>query len=987
MNRRTFLKIASIGSVSFAAGCSGKPEDFSALSSNLFTMVHATEDMIVGEPTWYASTCRECPAGCGVLAKNREGRVIKLEGNPFHPVNQGTICMRGQAGLQALYNPDRLWNPQMRTKDGFKEITFEMAEDLIREKLQDAAKRGPDRIALFTETVGNTQLQLFKTVLDHFGSGPPMVFEPFAYEALKFAHKELFGHPMLPVLHMDQADVLIGFGADFIETWLSPVEYARKFKAMHAWADGQKGLFIQISPFESLTGINSDRWIGCRPGSEAAVILGLIRAALDAGKGSPLDEAIRTGLAEASKDYSPERVESLSGVKIEDQRLISQRLISAKRPLILGKGVCSEAGPGAAVELAALFLNLVLDPQLSLFDFENRHQVETASARADVLKAFDKMVRTPVELVILNNVNPVFAIPESRGIVDILTDPARFVVAFSNFLDETSDTADLIWPVQLGLETWDAYESNTSTLSILQPAMGKITHAPALGDVMLNLMPPEKRPSQNYQALIAKTVLSGQQPQTPTQWLKTVQRGGLFKDKNPASNPPKPEIKAAATLKRLIDALPEPSTDQHLVVPPSIRFFDGRGANRPWLLEIPETISQVAWLTPAFIHPETMAAKGITDGNVVTLKTPNGVIESQAYAYAGLFPGTVAVPLGQGHQSLGRWATGRSVNPVAVLDPNVDKDTGAPSYISKLIDIQKVNQGGSLPITSGSRVAYDRKIALSVENDDIGNKHGPMEAGLTMNTFPLTLPLPEGYSPERDFYPPHEHDGYRWAMVVDMDRCIGCTACVAGCYAENNVGVVGEQRIAAGREMAWLQIQRYHTPADMTRITLLPMMCQHCDNAPCESVCPVYAPHHNKEGLNNQIYNRCIGTRFCAQNCPYKVRRFNWFGWTWPKPLNMQLNPNVTVRSKGVMEKCSFCVQRIKAAHNTAKNENRPIRDGEVVPACVQTCPTRVFTFGNLMDPDSRVRKMVTDPRAYQVMGYLNTKPAVIYLKKVTQSL
>jgi molybdopterin-containing oxidoreductase family iron-sulfur binding subunit len=252
-----------------------------------------------------------------------------------------------------------------------------------------------------------------------------------------------------------------------------------------------------------------------------------------------------------------------------------------------------------------------------------------------------------------------------------------------------------------------------------------------------------------------------------------------------------------------------------------------------------------------------------------------------------------------------------------------------------------------------------------------------------MEEFPLTLPLPEGYDRKRDIYPPHDHDGYRWSMVIDLDRCVGCAACAAACYAENNVGVVGPERVIEGREMAWMQVQRYLDPQDLRRVTFLPMLCQHCDNAPCESVCPVYAPHHSKEGLNNQIYNRCIGTRFCSQNCPYKVRRFNWFEWEWAKPLDLQLNPDVTVRSKGVMEKCSFCVQRIKEAHGAAKDEDRPIRDGEVTPACVQTCPTEALVFGNLMDEKSRARKLVGDKRAYQVMGYLNTKPAVIYLKKV----
>jgi len=224
-------------------------------------------------------------------------------------------------------------------------------------------------------------------------------------------------------------------------------------------------------------------------------------------------------------------------------------------------------------------------------------------------------------------------------------------------------------------------------------------------------------------------------------------------------------------------------------------------------------------------------------------------------------------------------------------------------------------------------------------------------------------------------------------MVVDLDRCIGCAACAAACYAENNLGVVGLDRLIEGREMAWLSVERFHDPDHMRNIMFLPMFCQQCDNAPCEPVCPVFAPHHSKEGLNNQIYNRCIGTRFCSQNCPYKVRRFNWFDWEWPAPLDMQLNPDVTVRSKGVMEKCSFCVQRIKEAHGAAKDENRRIRDGEVSPACVQTCPTGALVFGDLKDKKNRVRKLTEDPRAYQVMGYLNTKPAVIYLKKVIRQV
>ena len=981
MNRRTFLKLASMGSVAFAAGCSPKSED------NLFTMVQATEDMVTGRAAWYASTCRECPAGCGVLAKNREGRIIKLEGNHLHPVNRGSLCMRGQAALQAIYNPDRLKLPQLKTADGWQAIPFYEAENRIREKTAQAAGKGSGRIALITETVGQTQLDLFGRMMDHFGGTAPVVFEPLAYESLKYACRQLFGSAILPGLHMDRADLLLGFGADFLETWLSPVEYARKFKSMHLLTEGGKGVFIQVSPFQSLTGANADRWIGCRPGTEAAVLMGQIRAVTDADKGRAVSGNLGKLLREMSADYTPEAVARRSGVSVADQAVISRRLLAARQPLVLGVGSTGQSGPAVAAELAALLLNLVLDPDLSLFDFENRHRMEIAASRAAVVEAFETMDDRSVELVFLNNINPVFSIPGGERIADILKAKNRFVVAITNFMDETATHADLVVPVQMALETWDLYESTTTTLATLQPTMGRINQAPSLGDLLLNLLPEDRRPAASYQALVTRKMLDNLGSASATEWLQTIQHGGRFTAKKSGGNAPQLNLRATAALKRELKTLPEPDGAPVLIAPPSIRFFDGRGANRPWLIETPDTLTQIPWQTTALIHPDTLAASGIAEGDIVILQTKAGEIHVPAYAYAGVFPGVAVVPVGQGHTHFGRWASGQGLDPIGILDPSVHADTGAPSFAAPLAKLQPGGRSVKLATTSGSRVAYHRKIAPTVAIEQIGHREGHGETGLTMESFPLTPPTPDGYDPKRDFYPPHDHAGYRWAMIVDVDRCIGCTACVAACYAENNIGIVGEQRIIEGREMAWLQIQRYHNQADMARMTFLPMLCQHCDNAPCESVCPVYAPHHSKEGINNQIYNRCIGTRFCAQNCPYKVRRFNWFDWQWPEPLNMQLNPNVTVRSKGVMEKCSFCIQRIKTAHNTAKNEKRAIRDGEVVPACAQTCPTQALTFGSLMDKNSRVSQMIKDPRAYQVMGYLNTKPAVIYLKKVVQEV
>jgi molybdopterin-containing oxidoreductase family iron-sulfur binding subunit len=342
------------------------------------------------------------------------------------------------------------------------------------------------------------------------------------------------------------------------------------------------------------------------------------------------------------------------------------------------------------------------------------------------------------------------------------------------------------------------------------------------------------------------------------------------------------------------------------------------------------------------------------------------------------------MPIGQGHAAYGRFAHSRSGNPVQLISPITDPSSGA--IIRGVAEVTLEKSGHSIPLanTDGSLYQWGRRLAQSISWQEYRQMAGQKP--------PIVLPLPEGFTKRDDFYPPHPHPEYRWVMVVDLDRCIGCGACVVACYAENNVAVVGKDQVLRGREMSWLHIERYFEPGEPKReeapaIRFLPMLCQHCDEAPCESVCPMFAPNHSRDGINNQVYNRCIGTRFCSQNCPYKARRFNWFTYSRYESLNWQLNPDVTVRHKGVMEKCSFCIQRIVAAKVQARSEDRKVRDGEFTTACAQTCPADVFTFGNLKDPDSRVVKLIQDPRAYQVLGQLNTKPAVIYLRKIIRKL
>ncbi len=970
MKRRTFLKLAGVGSLSVA--CSPQPD------KTLFSMVRMPEDMVTGMPTWYATTCRECPAGCGLLAKQREGRVIKLEGNPAHPVNRGRVCMRGQAGLQAVYHPDRLTTPLEKVDGRFRPISMDAALARIRERGNAAARKGQNRVRMLTEVVGEDLLALFALALRAWRADPPTIFEPIAYESLKSANDQVFGTPCLPTYCIDRADVLVSFGADFIDTWLSPVEYARKFKEMQAWKKGRKGTFFHFGTFRNTTAANADRWVSCRPGGEAVVVRGLLRNALAAGCGTDIPTRIHREIERLTADWTPEQMTAASGVSPEDFARVSRPLLAARRPLVLGTGVpCPNA---LATDIAVNLLNFLLDPTLARINFARRPRVGIADSRADVLNFFNVLKSGAVDLVFLNNVNPAYALSGGSG-VEILNRKDVYAVCFGAFMDETARLADLVVPVTLPLEGWGTYESVTGAVSTIQPAMGSLHGAPHVADVFLKTAFGDKPPAGNARQWMLRSLEERHVTGDHRSWIDVLAQGGDFTETvGDCASPPVAgnDLDSAPNLTDFFIDLTQPEPGQLVfVTAPSIRFFDGRSANRPWLCEVPDPVSKVAWQSPVWIHPQTRRRLRLAPNERVAVQTRWGKLFAPLFETQGVLPDVLFLQMGQGHTACGRWAENQGANPVDLLSPATTRISGAPDHTIYPVHIYGTGHHQALARTDGHRFQEGRKIALSVSTADLSGAPNPESAGPGLGRFPLGLP------PAEDHHAARPHAGYRWGMIVDLDRCVGCGACAVACYAENNIGIVGEAQIVNGREMSWMAIERYEDDHGGTRMIFLPMLCQQCDNAPCEPVCPVFATNHSKEGINNQVYNRCIGTRFCAQNCPYEVRRFNWFDWKWPKPMNLQLNPNVTVRSKGVMEKCSFCIQRIKDAHDRAKNENRGIADGEVTPACVQTCPTGALVFGNFMDPKSRILRSAGDRRAYRVMEDLNTRPAVIYLKRV----
>jgi molybdopterin-containing oxidoreductase family iron-sulfur binding subunit len=467
---------------------------------------------------------------------------------------------------------------------------------------------------------------------------------------------------------------------------------------------------------------------------------------------------------------------------------------------------------------------------------------------------------------------------------------------------------------------------------------------------------------------------------------------------------------------------------QVLVVYPSYKYYDGRMANRPWLQELPDPVSKFCWSSWVEIHPETAEQLGVDTGHIVEVSTPTGSVAVPAWRNPATRPDVIAMALGQGHEALGSYAAGRGANPMRLLDATADALSGGLVWqqaratitptgrwerpikqglqdeqygreIARAWDLAESRQADAsrgLTVIGGAGVATAEPAEPQEEEHAGGHAVDvhPQDAHVSVlqgaaGWAPVEMDAsPAGYPPPGTWYGEYSQAQPRWGMVVDLDRCIGCSACITACYAENNIGIAGPELVANGRIMHWIRIERYFEvhEGESLQTRFLPMMCQQCGNAPCEPVCPVYASYHTPDGLNAQVYNRCVGTRYCANNCPYKVRTYNWFTYEFPSPLHWQLNPDVTVREKGVMEKCTFCVQRIRDAENHARLEDRGVRDGEITPACAQTCPGNAIVFGNLRDPQSRVARAAASGRGYRVLEQLNTQSAITYLRKVEGS-
>ncbi len=940
VTRRNFLKATGFSMAALLTSCTQAPVE------KAIPFLIQPEEVIPGKAYWYASTSHSCASGCSILVKNRDGRPIKIEGNVEHPVSQGGVCPVCQSGILGLYDSKRLSFPQ---KKGEKKTWQDIDQNII-EEINKAVENEKD-IILLTETVNSPSTRYYiQKFLEKNKNSFHYEYDPVSYSAILDAHKINYGERILPNYRFDKADMILSFEADFLGTWISPVQFTKDYRKKRSLSADNISKHIQIESRMTITGAKADKRIVLDQ-EEIRVLINDIYSAL---KGSSKDKLANELAGELR--HMAGRSLIISGTNDVETQLIINRINNHLNNV------------GETIDL--------INPS---FQFKGDDR--------NIDHLFSKLKGGRVGVLMIHNVNPVYELPDGDIFAELM-EKVDSTVSFSSKMDESTEKCLYVCPVPHYLESWSDNEFTSGILSMTQPAIKMLKNNRSFR-CSLAAWSGSKKDDLEMIRDYWKTVYETRKTASKTfnRWWDVMVHDG-FSVLKPVEIKLEPfnegERKNDFKIKKGLS----------LIAYPSVQLLDGRNSDNPWLQELADPITKITWDNFASISSEKAEELGLRNGDVIKISSKDIFIELPVHIQQGQHENVIAIPLGYGRRTTERFfdigpkwierrkpfAKGSSVG--KNVSPLLKRERGTTTYSGIIVKIEKTGK--------------TEQLAYTQTYDTLKNPENTMPPAMEVRPFVQETVFSEyKKDPSSGSHPQHHlmslwkenhpYKDHHWGMAIDLSACTGCSACVVSCQVENNIPVVGKDEVLRRREMHWLRIDRYYSgDGKDVDVNFQPMFCQHCDNAPCEPVCPVLATVHSSEGLSQQVYNRCIGTRFCANNCPYKVRRFNWFDYAKENNLeNMILNPDVTVRSRGVMEKCSMCIQRIQEVKLESKAKGVKLKDGDIKLACEQSCPANAIVFGDLNDSDSRIARLAKDPRHYHVLEELNVRPTVGYMTNV----
>jgi len=930
-NRRDFLKIMGFSfSALPLASCLRIPV------KKALPYLNKSETAIPGVANWYATTL-DPRFGEHLLVKTREGRPIKIEGNPLSSQYKGGTSAFTQASLLSLYDSERNQSPQMNGNS----TSFDMLDKSILESLEAAVKNNK-KIFLYTPSISSPSIiNLIKELASKYKNFEHIVFEPGVSSAIVMANQESFETSSLPQYKFDKAKLVLSFSADFLGTWLSPTEFTKQYSSARDVLENDNILrHIQLEPLMTLTGSNADTRITMSNSECEATLLGLI-AYIQRKTGT---QVLPVGVA--LPEFKPELI-----AKLGDE------LLNHK-----GQSLVVSGSTNTSMQVMVNTLNELLGNYgKTILNFGHTYYVGANDKKCE--ESFAAIKQGDVGAVFFWDCNPIHDYYNGKKLAKDL-ESVSLRVNYSVFPDETSSICTHILPTNYYLEAWSDYFKAPGTLSFSQPVIQPLFSTRMFGESLLHLLGKsdyfhylKKHTEASFLAMQSKHVGFA------SFWDNTIHDGVIdlnYSSKSRGFN----KLKVVQHFSKMVKKSSEGGLN--FVIYEKVSMRNGHLANNPWLHELPDPITKVTWDNYILISPQLAKALGLKTSDLVEISKNSTKVNLPVLLQPGMNKNTIAMAIGYGREKSGKVGINRGAN-AALFSEFRDGD-----YRYEVSNLSLKSLGKTYPLAQtqthhsmeGRKIIRETDIKDYVRNHKAGNEE--------------TVKLVSMWSG-------HDKKGQQWAMAIDLSKCTGCSGCIVSCNAENNVPVVGKDEVGNRREMHWLRIDRYYKGDDENpEVVHQPVMCQHCDNAPCESVCPVLATVQSSDGLNQQVYNRCVGTRYCANNCPYKVRRFNWFDY--PHKDNYQrmvLNPDVTVRSRGVMEKCSMCIQRIQEARLVAKKDGREVLDGEIKLACQQSCPGDAIVFGDLNDPESKVSKLLKHERNYRLLEELNVLPRVSYLTKI----